>query len=390
MTGANRSRRVTVVGGGIGGMAAALAFARRGAEVTVHEKSDALREVGAGLQITPNGAAVLAALGLDEAATGHAIRAVAVAPMDALTGRPIARFDLSQLPGRPYRFFHRATLLGLLAEAARAAGVTIRTSSSATQATAAGAVSFADGPASPAALSIGADGLHSVLRPVLNGADAPFFTGQVAWRAIVPAADLADPVARIWMAPGRHVVTYPLPGGQLNVVAVQQRADWAAEGWDFHDEPGVVQAAFADCAAELRAVLGRIEQVRLWGLFRHPVAQSWHGGGADGALALLGDAAHPTLPFLAQGANLALEDAWVLAARTDAMPDLPAALSRYQDLRRPRVRRAIAEANANAVNYHRAGLPRSLSHLALKGLARAAPNAFIGRLNWLYAHDVTV
>lgn len=392
MTGANRGRRVTVVGGGIGGMAAALAFARRGAAVTVHEKSDALREVGAGLQITPNGAAVLAALGLDEAATKGAVRAVAVAPMDAMTGRTIARFDLSRLPGRPYRFFHRATLLGLLAEAARAAGVTIRTSSAATQASAAGAVSFADGPAAPAApaaLSIGADGLHSVLRPVLNGADAPFFTGQTAWRAIVPAADLADPVARIWMAPGRHVVTYPLPGGQLNIVAVQQRADWTAEGWDFHDDPGVVQAAFADCAADLRAVLARIEQVRLWGLFRHPVAPVWHGGGADGALALLGDAAHPTLPFLAQGANLALEDAWVLAAQTDATPDLPVALARYQNLRHARVTRAVAEANANVLHYHRAGLSRSLSHLALKGVARAAPNAFIGRLNWLFAYDVT-
>jgi salicylate hydroxylase len=184
--------------------------------------------------------------------------------------------------------------------------------------------------------------------------------------------------------PGQHVVTYPLPGGQLNVVAVQERADWAEEGWHVADDPQNLRAAFAGACGALRAILDRVEEVRLWGLFRHPVAARWHGGD----LAILGDAAHPTLPFLAQGANLALEDAWVLAAMVDRWP-LAEALDRYQAARRPRAARAIAAANANAVNYHLAGPRRAAALAALGAMGRLAPGLFLRRFDWLYRHDVT-
>jgi salicylate hydroxylase len=344
----------------------------------VFEQASALREFGAGLQITPNGGAVLAALGIDAAPAG--IAAAALEPMDGLIGARVARFALDTLPGAPYRFFHRGDLLALLADAARAAGVTIRTNA---RVLADGTrLRTVTGESVLADLTLGADGLHSALRPVLNGQAAPFFTGQVAWRAII-ASD-ADPVARIWMLPGRHVVTYPLPGGRLNIVAVREESAWTDEGWHHADDPAHLRAAFAGACPALGAILDQVTDLRRWGLFRHPVAARWHGDD----VAILGDAAHPTLPFLAQGANLALEDAWVLAAAVDRWP-LPEALSRYQALRRPRVERAIAAANANAVNYHLSGVRRQAALAALRAMGRVAPGLFLRRFDWLYRHDVT-
>lgn len=373
-----------MVGGGIGGLTAALAFARMAARVTLLEQAPALTEVGAGIQITPNGAAVLDRLGLGPALDARSIRAGAVIPMDALSGHEIARFAFDRLPGQPYRFLHRADLIDILASAAEAAGVTFRLGTHVSAAQADGTIHPDRGAALRPDLAIGADGLRSTLRMVLNGADAPFFTGQVAWRAVIAGTD--EPVARIWMAPGRHVVTYPLQGGRLNIVAVRAEAAWSVEGWHHPDSPEALRTAFADCAPDLRALLARVEATHRWGLFRHPVARQWYGPG----LALLGDAAHPTLPFLAQGANLAIEDAWVLAASCDRSPVISDALAAYQSARRARVSRAVEAANANARNYHLDGLRRTLSHAALGLVGRAAPNAFLRRLDWLYGHDVTL
>lgn len=363
-----------VIGGGIGGLAVALALLRRGAQVTVFEQAEALTEVGAGIQITPNGARVLEALGLADAAEAAGLRATAVEPVDAGSGRAIARFDLTgQAP--PYRFFHRADLIGLLKDACAAAGAEVVLGTR--------AVADTDGRVETPGgrrqfdLVIGADGINSAARGVLNGAEAPFFTGQVAWRALV--AMEAAPEARIWMAPGRHVVTYPLRGGRLNVVAVQERRAWAAEGWHHADDPANLRAAFAGLCPELTGILAQVEAPHLWGLFRHDVAKGWQSG----RLALIGDAAHPTLPFLAQGANLALEDAWVLASCAGGD------LARYEALRKPRVARAIAAANANARNYHLSGLRRVAAQTALRALGTVAPGAFLNRLDWLYGYHAT-
>ena len=380
----NKARTVAVIGGGIAGLTAGLCFARTGAKVTVYEQADELKEVGAGLQVTPNGAAVLRGLGLDGEADRLGLRARNLTPIDAVSGRPIARFDLTRLGGEPYRFFHRADLLGLLATACDAEGVRIVTSARIESADPDGQITLAGGATVRADLVLGADGIHSKLRPVLNGTDAPFFTGQVAWRSVVqmpnPPAE-----AQIWMAPGQHVVTYPLIGNRLNIVAVQERSEWAAEGWNFFDSPEVLQAAFASCAPRLRDILGQVQTTRLWGLFRHPVAPVW----AKGVSAILGDAAHPTLPFLAQGANLALEDAWVLAALCNRSSSVDDALSRYQSIRAPRVARAIRTANANAVNYHLSGLKRTAAQTGLRTLGAVAPNLVLRRFDWLYGYDVT-
>lgn len=364
-------RTVAVVGGGIGGLTSALALAQQGARVTVYEQASALTEVGAGLQISPNGARVLDALGLDADSVG--LSAEAVQPMAGLTGRTLARFNLlDQKP--PYRFFHRHALIVLLADACADLGVR------------ASLGSRIDDPSQlDAEVIVGADGLRSTLRSEVTGRKTdPFFTGQVAWRAIVPDTG-SDPVARIWMAPGKHVVTYPLSGGALNIVAVQERSAWASEGWAHEDDPSAVRAAFADCCGELKSILHRIEKVHLWGLFRHPVVPRL----SKNNVVLVGDAAHPTLPFLAQGANLALEDGFVLAACLAQNESLRHGLAAYQKARLARVTRAINAANANARNYHLGGVRATFAHAGLRTISALAPNVFLNRLSWLYDHDVT-
>lgn len=371
---------VLIVGGGIAGLSAALAFTRHGARVQILEQAPELGEVGAGLQVTPNGARVLRALGLGPAMEARSLQALAVEPRNAFTGRRIARFDLRRVGG-DWRLFHRADLLGLLHEAAVGAGIPIRTSAR-VSAVAPDRVTLDSGESVQADLIVGADGIHSVVRRHVVGPTEPFFTGQVAWRALVDARQ--EPVARIWMAPGRHVVTYPLRGGRLNLVAVREEAEWAEEGWSHRDSPDSLRAAFPDIAPELRSILDRVEEVGRWGLFRHAIPNRWHKGRA----VLLGDAAHPTLPFLAQGANMALEDAWTLA-REATQYDLPEGLARYAADRIPRVRDVIAEANSNARRYHLRGPKRRAAHLALRAAGLLAPGAFLRRLDWVYGFDAT-
>ncbi len=381
-----KGQEITVIGAGIGGLAAAVALARRGAVVRVLEQAPEIGEVGAGLQISPNGVAVLDALGLGKAARARAVTSRAVRLIDGLAGRDVVRLDLA---GRDFLLFHRADLQSLLLEAAQAAGVSIQTGRklvAARPGAQATGLDFADGAREEVAFAVGADGLHSVLRQAINPPETPFFTGQVAWRALVPGDGSAAPEARVFMGPGRHLVTYPLRGGRLiNLVAVEERREWAEEGWFHRDDPATLRAAFAGFAAPVRALLDQVEEVWLWGLYRHRVALEWHRGRA----AILGDAAHPTLPFMAQGAVMALEDAWLLADSLAALglSDGPAL---YQARRRPRAARIVEAANRNARNYHlRNPLVRGLAHTGLRLIGRTAPARLMGRYDWIYRHDVT-
>jgi salicylate hydroxylase len=382
-------REVTILGGGIGGLAAALALALRGARVRVLEQAPAISEVGAGIQISPNGMVVLRALGLEPVIAASAPRATAVRLRDFRHGAQVAHLPLTRAD-RPYHFVHRADLIGALGQAAEAAGVTITLNSQVT-ATASGPdgarLTHADGRTETTPLLIGADGLRSVLRAALNPRSRPFFTGQVAWRCLIPSATPAPPEVQVFMGPGRHLVCYPLRDGHLiNIVAVEERDAWAAEGWHHRDDPAHLRRAFTDFCPAVRDLLDRADDVFLWGLCRHPVADLWH----DDHSALLGDAAHPTLPFLAQGANMALEDAWVLADCLASDPDQPAALARYQSLRRLRCMRIVDAASDNAANYHlHPGPYRLAAHTALRAASRFAPHVLTNRFDWLYGHDVT-
>ncbi|MDT8327614.1 MAG: FAD-dependent monooxygenase [Roseovarius sp.] len=380
--------KITVIGAGIGGLAVARALALQGGDVTVLEQSAEISEVGAGLQISPNGFAVLRALGLADPLRAHAVQATGVSLCD-YRGDKVVHLDLGALESDDYYFIHRADLIDVLAQGARAAGVKIQLLQKVCGVTpgARPQVQLSNGATLSTDLVIGADGLHSKVRVALNGTSAPFFTRQVAWRAIIPNLAGRGPEARVHMGPLRHVVSYPLRGGTLlNIVAVQEKAAWAAESWSQKDDPVALRAAFADFGPEVRDMLGAISDVHLWGLFRHPVAPVWQGGN----LALLGDAAHPTLPFMAQGASMALEDGWVLSAALAGAGDPSEALALYQRRREARARRVVEAANRNAWKYHLAFPPlRWAAHAALRVGGTLAPTRMMRQFDWLYGHDVT-
>lgn len=381
---------ITVIGGGIGGLTCALALRRHGAKVTVLEQAEAITEVGAGIQVSPNGLRVIEALGLADDLAARSVQARAVSLRNGGTGAEVARLDLTRLPAdQRYFFVHRADLVDLLSTAARDLGVTVRllqrvdTVVPGTRPS----IVLATGDTRETDLAIGADGIHSAVRPLLNAAQKPFFTGQVAWRCIVPNSTGHPAHARVHMGPGRHMVTYPLRDGtSLNVVAVEERAEWAAESWSQTDDADNLRRAFAGFDAEVHRILSQAEAPGVWGLFRHPVAARWYGKG----LALLGDAAHPTLPFLAQGANMAMEDAWVLADALARADDMDSGLAAYQARRKARVTRVIDSASKNARNYHLAPGPvRFAAHTALGLLSWVSPGHMLARFDWLYGHDVT-
>jgi len=391
-----KGREVTILGAGVAGLALARALALKGAEVTVLEQADAIREVGAGLQIGPNGAAVMRALGLGTALEAASVRAAAVELKDGFSGATVLRMDLARLrPGQGWHFLHRADLIGVLAEGARAAGAQLRLLQKVETVDLSGPrprLVTAQGAVSEPSLLVGADGLHSPTRAALNGRVAPFFTRQVAWRALIPEAPGAAPVAEVHMGPGRHLVSYPLRGGALrNIVAVEERHRWVEESWSLRDDPMEMRLAFEAFGPRVRGWLDQVQDVWLWGLFRHPVAAVWQRVLPEGAAAIIGDAAHPTLPFLAQGAGMGLEDAWTLAEALGRglAGDLPQALAAWSAARRPRCERIVAAANANARAYHLSGAVRPLAHAALRLGGLIAPGAALARYDWLYGHDVT-
>lgn len=381
---------VTILGAGIGGLAAAIALAMRGAQVTVLEQADTVREVGAGIQISPNGLAVLDALGVGEEMRARCLRSGAVTLIDGVSGRQVIRMDLlAQRPQQTFLLVHRADIVAILHDRARALGVKIETTTRITGAEIGPdqvTLEIEGQGARPAEFVVGAGGLHSVMRRVLNGPRKPFFTGQVAWRAVVRAKGDEPQEARVFMGPGRHMVSYPLRDGrEVNIVAVEERAGWVDEGWNHEDDPANLRRAFSGFAATPRALLERAESVNIWGLFRHPVADQWHKGRS----VILGDAAHPTLPFMAQGAVMALEDAYVLAECL-AVAGIEEGPALYQARRRTRAARVIEAANANAKNYHYANpLVRLAGHTALRLAGAVSPEAVLRRYDWIYDYDVT-
>lgn len=369
MSGALNTRQITIVGAGVAGLACAAAMAQRGAQVLLLEQGDALRAVGAGLQLSPNAMRVIDALGIGAALRESALRNEAVLLRDS-SGAAVARLDLiGHRPDGDYRLIHRARLIELLARAATDAGVRIEFGRKVTQ--------VPDGP-----LVIGADGLRSTVRQALNGREVPFFTRQTAWRALIP--DEGGGVgAQVFMGPGRHLVSYPLKGGLRNLVAVQERDEWQDEGWSHADDPARLREAFSGFGGPVPEWLGRVTETHIWGLFRHEIAPKWH----DGRHALIGDALHPTLPFMAQGAAMALEDAWLMASCLDKHAESATALDRFEALRKTRVTRIVAEANRNARNYHFSGPMRLAAHTVLRLADRFAASKLLSRFDWIYDYD---
>ena len=387
-----------IAGGGIAGTAAALGFARVGWNATIFEQAPALGEVGAGLQLSPNACKVLDRLGVLPDIRARASAPEAAEMRDGLTGELIYRAalaaDAEARWGAPYLHIHRADLLDVLAGAASRAGAGLELGKAAE-----GAVRRSDGVAlhlrggavREGDLVVGADGIRSVLRGVVSMAEEPRFAGQVAWRGLVPAEALPEgtlgPTVTVWVGPGRHVVTYRVRGGRLvNFVGVLERGDWAEEGWSVPGDPDELRAAFRGWAPPVSSLLAAVSECFLWGLFDRPEQVRW----TRDRVALIGDAAHPMLPFLAQGAAMAIEDGAALMRHVTRAADLPAALTAYEEERWPRVTRVLQRSRANGKLFHQpAGVARSLVHGLMGAFTRSTPQLAVSQLDWLYGHDAT-
>jgi salicylate hydroxylase len=388
-----------IAGGGIAGTAAALGFARAGWGATIFEQAPALGEVGAGLQLSPNACKVLDRLGVLPDIRARASTPEAAEMRDGITGELIYRAalaaDAEARWGAPYLHIHRADLLAVLAGAAAKAGVGIelgRAAAGAVSRPDSAALHLRDGMVREGDLVIGADGIRSELRAVISPAEEPRFAGQVAWRGLVSAEELPkgtlEPTVTVWVGAGRHVVTYRLRGGRLvNFVAVLERAEWAEEGWAMPGDPDELRAAFVGWAAPVAALLGAVRDCFLWGLFDRPEQVRW----TRDRIALIGDAAHPMLPFLAQGAAQALEDGAALVRHVGRSTDIAVALVAYEEERWPRVTRVLQRSRANGKLFHQpAGVARSLVHGLMGAVTRSTPQLAVSQLDWLYGHDATI
>ena len=391
--------KILISGGGIGGLTAALCFLHHGAEVTVLEQASELSEVGAGIQIPPNAMKVFAALDLDAALAETAFRPLAIEARMGRSGLELFRIPLAEHAvkrwGAPYLHIHRADYIAVLAAALRSqsphalllGGEVTGYSQTEDEVE----VRLADGRRISGDALIGADGIHSPVRKQMLGAEKPIFTGNVAWRAVVPMAALGAhgprPTACAWMGPGKHCVTYRLRRGTLaNFVGVVERDDWTAESWTERGTREEAQADFADWHPTITRLLGEADTLYRWALFDRAPLPRW----VDGRVALLGDAAHPMLPFMAQGAAMAVEDAWVVAREVMQKTSPARGLEAYQHLRQTHASRVQAGSRANAKTFHKRTRLGQLATYGPMWLAgKFAPMALHKRQDSIYGHDVT-
>jgi salicylate hydroxylase len=392
MTKSGPHSRALIVGGGIGGLTTALALARTGMSATVLERSAFADETGAGIQLGPNAIRALAQLGVLDAIAATAFSPDVLRLFDGLSGTRLATVPLGQIAeeryGAPYLTLHRADLHASLLAACRADGaIELRSGFDATEAETLAEpvmVRDADGPQVEGSILIAADGLWSRLRDrIVPDADLRF-SGAIAWRALLPRSEVpapfADPEVGLWLGPHAHLVHYPVRGGKdLNIVAVVEGGS-AKQGWSRRAEPDLLLPSFQRWARPAKTLLQAVETWRCWSLFQLKPLPRW----TDGRMALLGDAAHPVLPYLAQGAALAIEDAITLAASLKASGGDPAsAFPRYQSLRMDRAARVQAQAARFGRIYHLRG-PAAFARNFLLG--RRHPESLLQSFDWLYGH----
>ena len=378
---------VLIAGGGIGGLSAALSLAQSGFEVEVFEQAPEFGEVGAGIQLSPNATRVLHHLGLAEALEACAFLPERTEFRSWKTGRLISNSPLGESArasyGFPYYHIHRGDLLAVLVAAARSVPrISLHTSArvdgfeqdaNGVHVTVAGVQHGGDA-------LVGADGIHSAVRGGLFGPEAATFTGNVAWRALVPVARLPDglipPAATVWWGPGGHFVCYYVRSGALvNCVCVREKQGWEVESWTERGEYTELKDDFAGWNDTVQALIDNadLDALYKWALHDRPPMPRW----GSGVVTLLGDACHPTLPFMAQGAAMAIEDGAVLAVCLRSTSDVPAALSRYENLRKGRTAGIQRGSRRNARAFHMRGVQAWVRNRAVRRAgARAMASLF--------------
>jgi salicylate hydroxylase len=394
-----RTPRIAIIGGGIGGLAAALALEARGAEVIVAEKSSVLSEVGAGLNLSPNAVKACRALGLEAAVEAVGSVQDFLVIRSWKSGRIISRAprgDYRQKFGAPHITVHRADLLEILSGALKTTELRLGMRCVGVEPGEKSAVAhFADGSALEADIVIGADGIHSAVRESLFGADTPRFTGCICWRGMAPIdavpADINTKDGAMWMGPHGHVVHYPVQSGKLlNIVAHIDSDAWTEESWTHECDVAEVTSTYAKWHRDLTRVYPCSTRWYKWALYDRDPLPHWSKGRAT----LLGDSAHAMLPYLGTGAGIALEDACVLAATVARQPDdLDAALLAYERRRAPRAEAAVLGARARAKENHLASpwarLKRDAKFAWRERFGagrRGDTTAF--QVGWLYGYDV--
>jgi len=393
-------KNILIIGGGIGGLTSAVLLARQGFHVELIEQAPQFLEIGAGIQLSPNAMRVMDHISLSAAILAQGVTPAFAILKDYKNGRTQFKTPLNEASpsSAPYIHIHRAALIDILVDAAQKSGVEFHMGqkvSHIAQHSQSVTAQTEDGASYSGDILIGADGINSTVRHEFFDKHKADFTQQVAWRGIIDITELSDndmgaileKNTYLWMGPDGHFVAYYIrTQKRLNFVAIKERADWQEQSWTQKGNIDALKAEFANWDNTITQLLNGCQTTYLWGLFDRPPLACW----SKNRVSLLGDAAHPMLPFMAQGAAMAIEDSWVLTHALCQNPNqAEAAFSFYEKIRAPRTTRLQALSRANAKFYHtKAPSAKIWRNMQLR-VGQHLPLARKIKFGWIYSYDVT-